>query len=119
MARWRGAINLAATITGRPQLPAIGQPLRLAYISHAAAAPTAAPDVFAALVESLHHAAAFRGIDYLVAGLPAPDPRLVALKRLFGGRELRSRLYVVYWPDGRRAAESLDERPPCPEVALL
>jgi hypothetical protein len=120
VARWRGAINLAARITGHPRLPPIGQPLRLAYVSHAAAAPTSSPSDLAELVESLHHAAAARGLDYAVAGLPARDPRLAALKRRFGGRELRSRLYVVYWADGRLAAESIDERrPPCPEVALL
>jgi hypothetical protein len=44
---------------------------------------------------------------------------LVSLQHTFGGRILRSRLYVVFWPDGREAADAIDNRPACPEVALL
>jgi hypothetical protein len=119
LARWRPAVNAFARLVGRPRLPAVGEPVQLAYVSHVASAEGSRPLAFAALVESLHATAATRGLDYLVAGFAADDPRLVALRRRFGGRELRSRLYVVYWEDGRRAAETLDGRAASPGGAHL
>ena len=50
---------------------------------------------------------------------PTDDVRLIQLRKYFGGRELLSRIYVVFWPDGRAFADALDDRPCWPEVALL
>jgi hypothetical protein len=119
LARWRPAVNALACLVGRPRLPAVGEAVQLACISHIGTSKGLGAGAYVALIESLHAAAAMRGLDYLVAGFGASDPRLTALRRRFGGRELRSRLYVVYWEDGRSAADALDGRPACPEVALL
>ena len=58
-------------------------------------------------------------VDCFIAGAASTDPRLGVLHRAFGGRVTRSRLYVVFWPDGRDVADALDQRLCHPEVALL
>lgn len=119
--RWRRPLNLAAAVLSRPPLPDSGEAIRLGYVSHMASAADHEPTTVA-LVQALHALARTRGIDYLAAGFAASDPRLPTFQRNFGGRALRSRLYVVYWPDdtaGVRMARSLDDRLASPEVALL
>ncbi len=115
LARWRSVANAAAAVTGRPRLPDVGQPLRAAYVSHVAGPPA----VVVPLVEAVHAIAGTRSLDYLMVGFAAADPRLAALRRAFGGRELRTRLSVVHWPNGAAAADALDGRMLGPEAALL
>ena len=115
LARWRRWINLCAAVTGRPRLPAVGEPLRLGFASHLAAGA----DQVVPMLWMLHDAAAARGLDYLVAGFDARDERLNLVRRWFGGRELRSRLYAVNFPQPRAALVDLDDRLLQPEVALL
>ena len=71
------------------------------------------------LVASLGRRAAGRGIEWLTLGLAAGDPRLAVVRRRFGGRAYRSRLYIVRWPGLGGSAQELDGRRPGPEVALL
>ena len=93
VARWRGWINAAAAVTNRPRLPAVGEPVRAAYASPLGAGI----DEVVPLLRVLHADAAARGLDYLICGFDARDPRLAAVRRAFGGREFRSTLYAVRW----------------------
>jgi hypothetical protein len=101
--RWaRPFSKLLGSFTSVPRLPKIGAPLRLTYLSHVCV-PADRAEMLIPLVESLD----VGGV--LVAGFDARDSRLSVLRRAFGGRELRSRLYVVHWADGRAIAESLEK----------
>lgn len=119
LARWKWSINLAAGLMGRPRLPDVGQPLKLAYVSHMAGTDELSPEATVGLIEGLHALVGTRDVDYLAAGFSSRDTHLTTLRNRFGGRELRSRLYIVYWPDGKAAADALDRRPLGPEVSLL
>jgi hypothetical protein len=118
LAMARPALNLAARVTGAIRLPAVGQPLANAFISHIAVAPDE-PETLLGLLEEFRHLAAQRGIALLTLGFAAGDPRLAALRGRFRGREYLSRLYVVRWPEWGGPAGELDGRIPAPEVALL
>jgi hypothetical protein len=119
LARMRRILNAVARLIRQPLLPAMGQPIRAAYLSHLAIDDRAPEQSLMNLVDAVHSTAAARGVDYLIAGLPRNEPLLASIKHRFGGRELLSRLYAVYWPDGRDAVRELDDRPVWPEVALL
>jgi len=109
-------INLAARLWGRPGLPKPGSTLAHATVSHLAAPPNR-PETIASLLLSLFPLARSTGIEWLTLGFAAADPRLAALRGRFAAREYRSRLYSVRWPD--LPGEVLDDRLPCPEIALL
>jgi hypothetical protein len=114
----RPALNLAARLTGAVRLPAIGQTLANAFISHLAVAPDE-PEMLPGLLEEFRQLAAQRGIDLLTLGFAAKDPQLAILRGRFRCREYHSRLYVVRWPEFGGSAGELDGRIPAPEVALL
>ncbi len=114
----RPALNLAAPATGQVRLPAVGETLANAFISHFAVVPDG-PETMLGLLDELRNLASQRGIDLLTLGFAAGDPRLAALRRQFRCREYHSRLYVVRWPDCGGSARELDGRIPAPEVALL
>jgi hypothetical protein len=118
LARIRPLSNLVARFTGGIRLPAIGETLANAFVTHLAGA-SERPDVLKKLLANLCGAAAQRGIGLLTLGFAANDPRLALVRRHFRGREYRSRLYVVRWPECGRAANELDGRILAPEVALL
>jgi hypothetical protein len=114
----RPMLNMLAPVTKLPKFPKVGQPLRSAYLSLAGIPPERV-DTLVPLVRALHASAHSAHVDCFIAGAAAGDPRLEVLGRSFGGRVIRSRLYVVFWPDGREAADALDHRLCHPEVALL
>jgi hypothetical protein len=114
----RTASNAFAHIFGQPRLPAIGEPLATAFASHLAARENE-PDALVALLQQLRLTAEQRGIELLMLGFAATDPRLTTVRRRFRCREYRSRLYVVRWLDIGRPARELDGRILAPEVALL
>ena len=116
--RARPVLNLAARFTGGTRLPAIGDVLRNAYVSHLTLNPNK-PDLLPRLIVELRRVAAQRKIELLTLGFAANDPRLAVMRRNFRGREYHSRLYVVRWPDCGGAARELDQRVMAPEVALL
>lgn len=114
----RPAVNAFAWLTNRPRLPAIGETLSNAFVSHLAALPDDRTTLLD-LIGTLRAKASERGIQLLTLGLDAADPRLAGIRANFSCREYRSRIYVVRWPGlGGRAAE-LDGRPLAPEAALL
>ena len=89
-----------------------------AFVSHVALEPDR-PGILTELIESLRRVAACRGIKLLTLGFAANDPRLTWLRRNFRGREYRSRLYLVRWPEFGGKAQDLDGRVLAPEVALI
>ena len=116
--RARPVLNLAARFTGGTRLPAIGDVLRNAYVSHLAINPNK-PDRLIQLITELRGVAAQRGIELITLGFAGNDPKLAVVRRSFRAREYHSRLYVVRWPDCGGAAQELDQRVLAPEVALL
>jgi hypothetical protein len=119
--RWlRPGINTWAWAAGRPGLPREGAVLAQAAVFGLALADAGAwPELWRKLQEE----AAARGLDWLTLATDARDARLALLRREAGagGREYRTRLYEVRWPDLPSPARRLapDGRPFRPEVALL
>jgi hypothetical protein len=98
LAAIRPVFNAVAPWLRQPRLPAVGTPLNHAYASHLAT-PSERPELTADLVAKLMTLAANRGIEILTVGFDANDPRLGEIRSRFPGREYRSRLYRVHWPD--------------------
>src|SRR5262249_126803 len=116
--RTRPLINFGAMLLNRAQLPAIGQSLSSAFVSHLACSANH-PEFLEWFIELLHGPAHTRLIDYFLAGFDARDPRLGHLRKAFHARQYVSRIYAVYWEDGEALAKQLDNRLLAPEVALL
>jgi ribosomal protein S18 acetylase RimI-like enzyme len=115
LARRRPWINLVSPLLGTPRLPAPGEILPHAYLSHVAVDGDD-PGLFQALVEEAYAEARARGLVYLVTGFASRHPWLPWLAKRFRPREYASALYTVHWEDG---GEALDGRMPHVEVALL
>ena len=113
-ARWRRVMNLAARFVGAPTLPAVGRPLEVVYLSHVAV-DADRQDVSAALVSEARRRLP-DGVDYMVTAFAEGSPMLAAAGR---HRTYRSALYLACWADGQHFVESIDARPPHPEVAIL
>jgi hypothetical protein len=116
LARVRPLVNLAARWTGLPRLPAPGGQLRCAYLSHVAIDPDSPQDLVA-LVGAARARARERGIDVVLTGWASTSPQAATARAMPRGREYRSTIYVVRWPD--EPAPALDGRPLAPEIALL
>jgi hypothetical protein len=116
-ARWRRVANVAAPWVGLPALPAIGRALQFVYLSHVAIDDDQS-DVTSALVsDALRRLPA--GVDYMVTAFAETSPMLLPAACVGRHRRYRSVLYLACWPDGRDFVDSLDARPPHPEVAIL
>lgn len=112
----RPVLDLLAPLLGTPRLPAPGEPLPHAYLSHVAVDGDD-PGVFAALLAAARRAAAGRFL-YMVAGFAERHPFLAACGRR--ARRYRSVLYAVCCrEEGTAAVAALDGRIPHLEVALL
>jgi len=109
--------NLYASLTDRPRLPDIGEPLRFFYLSFVAV-DSSAPDAFPALLERICMEMKGRGHDYLLIGVGERHPLRAALDTL-RSRVITSRVYAVSWPEFGPAAAELDGRPPHLEIATL
>lgn len=116
--RMRPVLNFITWLKGGTQFPAVGETLANAFVSHLAFAP-GEPERLIELVAELRKVAARRGIESLTLGFAADNPYLAMLRRAVRGREYRSRIYVVHWPDLGGVAGELDGRVLSPEVALL
>lgn len=118
LARLRSMLNAVARCTGGPRLPDPGEPLALGYVSHLAVPPEDSSRLVQ-MLDELRWRARCRGLQYLVLGIAANEPRLAAIRAGFRGRIYHSRLYVVRWPEQGASARDLDGRILAPEVALL
>ena len=115
--RWaRPWINLGARLSGRPQLPAPGEALGLAF-GTLTLVPNHDPRIFRALLE---HALAWtrrRGLAHFVVALADNDPLSHAFKGL-PHREIRSQIFRVHFEDSSMLAPP-DDRIPHFEGAML
>lgn len=121
LARWRPWLNAAGRWLGTPRLPAPGEALPHAYLSHLAV-DADDPRVFRALLESAHADACDRRLTTLLLGLAAGHPWIPWVQRRFRPREYSTILYTVHWErgEGAPAEPPLDSgRLPHLEVALL
>jgi hypothetical protein len=118
LTRWRPLVNATAPWLGAPALPAVGQPLAFAYLSHAAVDDDR-DDVMAALAAAACRQARTAGLDDVAIAVTAGHPLLGAIARGFRHRAYFRVLAVANWPDGDARLRSLDGRLPQPEVAVL
>lgn len=118
LALGRPMFNLFAPLFKQPRLPAVGEMLASALVSHLAV-DHSRTDALLTLIGQLRAVAQERGIELLTLGFAASDPSLKIIRCGFGGREYRSRIYVVRWPGIGKPAGELDCRLAGPEVALL
>lgn len=116
LARGRPFINIGARLAGLPRLPAPGQPLRCAYLSHLAV-DEREPRELATLLAMARARARERGLDAVLTGWDSASAFADMVRAVPRGREYRSSLYVVRWPGD--PAPGLDGRPVAPELALL
>jgi hypothetical protein len=110
-------VNLAAPWAGVPALPAVGRQLQFVYLSHVAVDDDR-PDVTASLVSEARCRLA-ADVGYMVTAFAEGSPMLAAAARVARHRAYCSGLYLACWPDGQHVVESIDARPPHPEVAIL
>jgi hypothetical protein len=116
--RCRTLINTLGLFVGAPALPAAGDQLAFAHLSHLAADDDD-PDVVVGLVAAGCRAAQAAGLDYITIGVSATGPLRDPVCRAFPHRSYPSVLYVGFWPDGQPVADGLDARPSHPEMAIL
>ena len=114
----RPALNVVAWLLRRARLPAAGEILSSAFVSHLTMR-SAEAGVLIELAGQLRRRCIQRGLELLTLGFAANDPRLATIRANFRGHEYRSRLYVVRWPGLGGAAGDLEDRILAPEVALL
>lgn len=112
----RPVINLLAPLLNLPRLPAIGQPVRSAWLSHLAVDQDDLMETLAVISAACTRARA-AGLESVTLGLAATDPRVEPLRRVLRPLVYPSALFTVDWRDG--AADTLDDRPDYPEIALL
>ena len=118
LTRWRPLVNVAARWLGTPRLPAVGEPLALGYLSHAAV-DADDDQVLAALMTAACQHGRAAGLDNVAIAFAARNPQLEAIARRFRHRAFVSVLAVANWPDGDHRLRLLDGRLPHPEVAVL
>ncbi|HEX2779246.1 MAG TPA: hypothetical protein VHM30_07095 [Gemmatimonadaceae bacterium] len=124
VAGYRGAMrrvrllhDIAALASGRPRLPAPGQPFRYQYLTHLAV-PSGDPAVLRALLASAYRAAREARFHFLSACAPDGD----ALDRAYDGylaTNLRAQLYLVTLPDTKVPESLRVGRMPGFEMALV
>ena len=114
----RPLVNLCAPLLGVPRLPAVGQPLPHAYLSHVAVDDDDVA-VWLALAARAFDASVGAAWSYLTLAFAEGHPLLAPTRRAFKTLQYWSVIYVVYWEDGADAAARLDARVPHPELAIL
>jgi hypothetical protein len=115
--RWaRPWINGVGACFGRPGLPAPGEVLPQAALLGTIWTDEAA---LAGLWPRLQRRAAVNGVRWLTLTTDTHDDRTAHVSRVLGGREYRTRLYAVSWPDLPTQVWVSDGRPFRPEVGLL
>lgn len=118
LTRMRPWINRLAPLLRTPPLPAPGEPLPHAFLSHVAVDGDDLA-IFRTLVEAAFREACERRYAYVVIGLAARHPWVAWLKRRFRVREYQSLLYAVDWGEGAGAIARLDGRMAHVEAAIL
>jgi hypothetical protein len=100
------------------RLPAVGEPLAHAHLSHVAVDDDD-PQVLAALLAAAIEGARQAKLDCVTIGFAARHPLSEVVRRCYRCREYVSILYAVHFDQLRDQPPALDGRIPHPEVAVL
>lgn len=115
----RPLLNAVSRVAPLPRLPAVGEAIAHAYLTHAASDDDE-PLALVRLVERALHEVHGRGLSYVTMGLCSTNPMLEPVRRRFRPIVYRSIVYVVYWPDGEERVSKLSAgRVPHLEVGVL
>lgn len=93
--------NGIARLRGRPTLPNVGESIRSVYASFVSAKDDNT-EVFESLINKACTEWSGCGHDYLLVGL-SEENKLAAFARRLASRELKSRIYLVHWPEEKVA----------------
>jgi hypothetical protein len=115
--RVRWAYNLAARIGQNPQLPPEGDKILHYYLALLAVRDDS-QEVFESLLGEVRESNSYLGNDYMIIGMHEDNPLSLVLQKDHP-ITYHSRLFTVFWEDGRRAYEALDKRIPHVEVSSL
>lgn len=96
LGRWRMALNAAAALAGLPRLPAPGEALGVAFLSHLAVDDDD-PGVLLRLIDAARGDARQRGAAAVILGFAADNPMLAAVRDRLPHRSFDSVLYAVDW----------------------
>lgn len=113
----RPVINLAGPVTGFPRLPALGEDLRMGYISFLTVRPGDHATALC-LIQAARRLAGGRGLDSVALGLAEDDPCLAPLRTAMRPASYGSCIYTLAWQDdaGPSPADFADMQP---EIGLL
>lgn len=89
--------NGIARLRGRPTLPNVGESIRSVHASFVSAKDDNT-EVFESLIDKACSEWSGCGHDYLLVGL-SEENKLAAVARRLASRELKSRIYLVHWPE--------------------
>lgn len=112
--RW--LYNQVARLTGRVELPAIGQPLQEVYLAFPAFENLSTREIIALVNHALARGRE-KGAKVGVIGLSPMNPHCQMLEKHFNAVSYHSQIETVSWPE--HPLPELGTRPPQPEVALL
>jgi hypothetical protein len=113
--RARPLLNSVAPLIGAPPLPAVGEQVRYACLSHFAVENGEIGVAQRLIAETLHRARS-AGLDFVTIGLSHRSPIQAHIRRGFRHRSYKTVLYAATWPGG---TVPLDDRPAQPEIAIL
>jgi len=116
LSQLRWLYNQVARLTGRVELPAIGQPLQGIYLAFPAFDDLAARGIIALVSHALARGRE-KGAKVGVIGLSPMNPHCQLLEKHFNTVSYHSQIETVSWPE--HPLPELGTRPPQPEVALL
>jgi hypothetical protein len=91
--------NGIARLRGHPTLPSVGESIRSVYASFVSSKDDNT-EVFESLINKACSDWSGRGHDYLLVGL-SEEHKLASVARRLASRELRSKIYLVHWPEGK------------------
>ena len=115
--RWRRLLNVVGPFFRLPALPAIGEPLSFVYLSHIAVDDDAADVTMALVAEARRQLRS--DVSHLIAAFAERSPLFETASRAAFTRTYRSLLFLAHWPDGHAFVDSIDQRLPHPEIAIL
>lgn len=114
----RPVTNALSHFVGSPRLPAVGEQLDMAYVSHVAVDGDN-PEVLELLLRRALMRAAERGVTLVSLGFSRRNVLAEFVATRFRARKYHSRIYVVFWPDGAGIADTIKSMPSHLEVAIL
>lgn len=122
LGRLRPIANAFGRMSGAPNLPTPGTPLKQIFFSHMAIGPSRDAE-FAMLVSAALSFANRRGFDVMLVGLATKHAYAEILRKQWRTQEYRTRLHTVDWnsrlQSGQTSESSFASALPYPEIALL